>query len=53
MFGAPFFYFSRESSKWVSLENIYQVVACTRVAPKGLQTDYIGKVINDLLIYWG
>jgi hypothetical protein len=28
-------------------------VACTRVAPKGLQTDYIGKVINDLLIYWG
>jgi hypothetical protein len=39
MFGAPFFYFSRESSQWVSLENIYQVVACTRVALKGLQTD--------------
>lgn len=53
MFSAPFFYFSRESSKWVSLENIYQVAACTRVAPKGLQTDYIGKVIDDLFIYWG
>lgn len=53
VFSAPFFYFSRESSKWVSLENIYQVAACTRVAPKGLQTDYIGKVIDDLFIYWG
>ncbi len=53
VFSAPFFYFSRESSKWVSLENIYQVAAWTRVDPKGLQTDYIGKVIDDLFIYWG